>query len=147
MVSIMPAPKGHKAYNKQGEGGRPVKYSQDFVEREADAFEEWMEHSDNLYFKRFALDRGYHPNQLSIWAKENDRFSCVYEKAQAWQEVRLVEGGLRSEFNAGFCKFVMGNTCGWVERKETKVSGDLTNPLAFLLEQIDGSSKSLLKDE
>lgn len=139
----MPAPKGHKAYNKNGEGGHPIKYDDKFIEKEADAFEEWMKNPDSLYFKKFALDRGYHPNRLSEWAKDNERFACVYQKAQAWQEIRLAEGGLRSEFNAGFCKFVMGNVCGWVDKQETKVSGDPLSPLSFVLTSIDGKTKSM----
>jgi len=67
--------------------------------------------------------------------------------AKAWQETRLAEGGLTSEFNSGFCKFVMGNTCGWVDKQETKISGDAENPLAFLLQNVDGRSKDLVTDD
>lgn len=143
----MPAPKGHEPYNTQDEGGRPKKYTDQFIEKEADAFEEWMTYPTSIYFKRFAINRGYHPNRLTEWAKENERFACVYQKAQAWQEVRLAEGGLTSEFNAGFCKFVMGNVCNWVEKQETKVSGDAANPLSFILSNIDGTSKDLVGND
>lgn len=143
----MPAPRGHEPYNTQGEGGRPIKYTTEFIEAEAIAFEEWMKKPGSIYFKRFAIDRGYHPNRLTEWAKENERFSCVYAKAQAWQETRLAEGGLTSEFNSGFCKFVMGNVCGWTDRTETKLSGDATSPLAFILQNVNGTTKELVNDE
>lgn len=143
----MPAPKNHTAYNTNGEGGRPVKYTDEYIEKEADAFETWMKDSNNLYFKRFAIQRGYHPNRLSEFAEQNERFSGVYDIAKAWQEAKLVEGGLMGVFNCGFTKFVMGNVCNWVEKQETKVSGDAGNPLAFLLQQADGLSKELVKDE
>lgn len=139
----MPAPKNHKPYPGCENGGRPEKYTKTFIEKEADAFLEWMKHPESIYFKRFAIDRGYHPNRLAEFAEQNEKFSGVYEKAKAWQEVRFVEGGLLSEFNAGFTKFVMGNICGWVEKQETKVSGDAANPLAFLLQKVDGQSKDL----
>lgn len=143
----MPAPKGHLPYSGCETGGRPTKYTPEFIEAEADAFEEWMQRPDSIYFKRFAINRGYHPHRLTEWAKENEKFSLVYSKAQAWQEMRLAEGGLTNEFNAGFCKFVMGNVCGWVDKQETKVSGDAANPLAFILSKVDGSTKDLVSDE
>ncbi len=140
----MPAPKEHPPYNKNGEGGRPQKYTKEFIEGEAVALEEWMQQSSGIYFKRFALDRGYHPQRMPEFAEVNQRFAEVYRRAQAWQEIRLAEGGLTSEFNAGFCKFMMGNVCGWFDKQETKISGDASNPLAFLLQQADGGSKELI---
>lgn len=142
----MGAPRNHKPYPGCENGGRPEKYTKAFIENEADAFLEWIKNPGSIYFKRFAIDRGYHPNRLSEFAEQNEKFSGVYEKVKAWQEVRLVEGGLLSEFNAGFTKFVMGNTCGWVEKQETKVSGDTANPLAFLLQHVDGGSKDLVNE-
>lgn len=142
----MPAPLGHEPYPGCETGGRPTKYTDEFIESEADAFNKWMDLPDSIYFKRFAINRGYHPNRLTEWAKENQKFSCVYEKARAWQECRLAEGGLTNEFNSGFCKFVMGNVCGWVDKQETKISGDAANPLQFLLERADGASKELVDE-
>lgn len=140
----MPVPKNHKPYPGCENGGRPEKYTKAFIELEADAFLEWIKHLESIYFKRFAIERGYHPNRLAEFAEQNEKFSGVYEKAKAWQEVRLVEGGLLSEFNAGFTKFVMGNVCGWAEKQETKVCGNAANPLAFLLQKVDGQSKNLV---
>jgi hypothetical protein len=143
----MPAPKGHKAYpagDGTFSGGAPQKYTKEFIEGEATAFEAWMNRPESIYFKGFALERGYHPQRLTEFAEKNERFSDVYRRAQAWQENKLVTGGLTNLFNAGFTKFVMGNTCGWVDRQQTQVSGDLTNPLAILLSKIDGASKELI---
>jgi len=143
----MPAPKGHKPYPGCETGGRPTKHTIEFIEKEAVAFEKWMENPESTYFKRFAINRGYHPQRLSEFAEKNKKFSEVYAMAKAWQEARLVEGGLTSEFNSGFCKFVMGNVCGWVDKQETKLSGDAAHPLAFVLEKIDGTSKDLVDDD
>lgn len=106
-----------------------------------------MKHPESIYFKKFAIDRGYHPNRLAEFAEQNEKFSGVYEKAKAWQEVRLVEGGLLSEFHAGFTKFVMGNVCGWIDKQETRVSGNAANPLAFLLQRVDGASRDLVHED
>lgn len=143
----MGAPKGHAAYNVNGEGGCPKKYTPEFIEKEADAFEEWMKQPGSLYFKRFALNRGYAPQRLYEFAEENQKFAEVYSLAKGWQECRLIEGGLTNEFNGGFCKFVMGNLCGWTDKTEAKISGDPQNPLGFILSSIDGLSKNLVADD
>lgn len=140
----MGAPRGHPAYNVNGEGGRPKKYTQEFIESEAEAFELWMKDDKGIYFKEFALERGYSPQRLPEFAEINKRFSEALSFAHQWQEVKLVKGGLTSEFNAGFCKFVMGNACGWVDRQETKIRGDSENPISFLLTEVDGNSKDLV---
>jgi DNA-packaging protein gp3 len=141
----MPAPKGHKPYPGCEKGGRPTKYTPDFIEKEADAFLEWMDRLESIWYKDFALERGYNPELLSIWAKENQKFSQVYERSQHWQQSKLIKGGLLNEYNAGFTKFVMSNTCGWMEKQQ--ISGDAANPLQFLLEQADGASKELVFNE
>ena len=141
----MGAEKGHPAYNLQGGGGRPVKYTQEFIEGEAEALEKWMQNPGNIYFKRFAFDRGYSYQRLSEFAEVNDRFSATLLRAREWQEIRLAEGGLTNEFNSNFCKFVMGNACGWSDRQESKIIGDPQNPLACILNAVDGSTKKLVE--
>lgn len=145
----MAAPKGHKPYagcEKGGErGGRPEKYTSDRIEQEAEAFLEWMARPDSIWYKDFALERGYHPEYLSIWAKSNKRFSQAYAWAQEWQQSKLVKGGLLNQFHAGFTKFVMANTCGWTDKQQ--IAGDATHPLSLLMQKIDGSSKDLIDDQ
>jgi hypothetical protein len=143
----MPAPKGHEPYNINGEGGRPKKYTKEFIEGEADAFEKWMKLKNSLWYEDFASERGYDPNLLSLWAKENQRFSGVYSKAQAWQKSLLIRGGLLNKFNASITKLVLANTVGWTDRVESKVSGDAHNPLAFILQNVNGTTKELISDE
>ena len=138
----MPAPKKHPPYPGCETGGRPLKYTKEFIEKEADEFLKWLQQPLNVYFKKFALERGYHPQRLSEFAEQNQKFSDVYRMAQAWQEAKLVDGGLNNIYNAGFTKFVMGNTCGWTDKQQ--VSGDAINPLSILLQKVDGSSKDLI---
>lgn len=141
----MPAPKGHKPYVGSEKGGRPIKYTSAFIEVEAEAFEAWMRREDSLWYKDFALERGYLPDQLSEWAKINEKFSRVYKKSQEWQLSKLVKGGLIGKFNGSFTKFVLGNTAGWTDKSQ--IMGDTANPLAFVLQKIDGLSKDLISDE
>jgi len=140
----MGAPKGHLPYNKNGEGGVQKKYTAEFIEKEAVALEAWMKLPSSIYFKRFAFDRGYSYKRLGEFAKSNQRFADTFMRVKEWQEIRLAEGGLKEEFNGGFCKFVMHNACGWSDKQETKLTGDAQNPLAFVLAENDGSSKDLV---
>lgn len=142
----MPAPKGHKPYPGCETGGRPVKYTSEFIEAEADAFLAWIKLDKSLWYEDFALERGFDPDLLSIWAKENEKFSGVYKRAKAWQKSLLVKGGLLNNLNANIVKLVLFNTVGWTDRQETKISGDPSNPLAFVLNSIDGSTKELKHD-
>lgn len=140
------APKGHPNYDTEGLAGRPKKYDDAFIEKEAVELEKWIEKPNSVWFEDFANQRGYSPDYLSMWAKQSQRFSGAYERARALQKSILVRGGLTNKFNANFTKFVMANTCGWSDRQETKLSGDATNPLAFVMQQIDGKTKELLDE-
>lgn len=142
----MPAPKFHEAYNTQGEGGRPKKYTPEFIEAEAIAFETWMQHPESIWYEDFAMQRGYDPDQLHLWAKENERFSGVYKRSKFWQKSLLIKGGLLSKYNSSIVKLVLANTIGWTDKVESKVSGDAANPLNFILQGIDGKSKELVDE-
>jgi len=140
----MAPPKGHEPYNKNGEGGRPTKYTPEFIEKEADAFMEWMKQDTSAWFETFAFERGYTPDMFSIWAKTNDRFSGVYKISQSWQKQRLISFGLFSKFNSNIVKLVLANTIGWTDKQQ--VSGDAVNPLAFLLKDNAQTTKELVDD-
>ena len=142
----MSAPKGHSPYPGCENGGRPLKYTKQFIENEATAFLEWMKRPTSIWYKDFALERGYNPDLLSLWAKENEKFSGVYALSQHWQQSKLVNGGLLCTFNASFTKFVMANTCGWADKTQQMISGDTVNPLSFLLQSCDGKSKELVHE-
>src|SRR5271157_6085010 len=123
----MPAPKGHAPYNKNGEGGRPKRFTDEFIEKEALAFLEWMKKPDSIWYEGFALERGYSPVLLSEWAKDNKRFNEVYKISQSWQKNKLIRGGLLNKFNSSITKLVLANTIGWTDKQQ--VSGDSANPL------------------
>ena len=140
----MAPPKGHLPYPGSEEGGRPIKWNDEAIEIEAEAFWEWLQRPDSIWFESFAVERGYSPDFLSRWAKINDKFSRVYVFAKGWQKSRLVQGGLKNQFNSGFCKFVMSNTCDWSDKQH--LTGDSNNPLSFVLNNIDGKTKDLIDE-
>ena len=49
----MPAPKGNKFAKGHGKGA-PEKYTASWIEKEAEAFREWMKLPQSIFFKSFA---------------------------------------------------------------------------------------------
>jgi hypothetical protein len=143
----MGAPRGHPAYPGCEKGGRPKKWTAELIEKEADAFLEWMSRPDSIWYEDFALERNFPADYFARWAKENEKFCRVYKKSQSWQKSKLLKGGLLNQFNAGFCKFVMSNTCkDWYENR-SQISGDASNPLALAMSKADGSTKDLVNGD
>ena len=141
----MPATEVEVPQNKVDLGGRPVKYTKEFLDNEAEEFLKWMKLPKSVFFKRFAINRGYSPSRLIEFANQNERFSVVYRFAQEWQEMRLAEGGLTREFDAGFTKFVMAKVCGWREEKNVNITSN-GNPLPDWAKQAEGQSKDLVNE-
>jgi hypothetical protein len=139
----MPAPKGHAPYAGCEKGGRPTKYTDEFIEREADAFIEWLSKEDSVWYESFCFERGYTPDMLSMWAKTNEKFSGVYRLSQAWQKQKLITSGLLSKFNSNIVKLVLANTIGWTDKQQ--ISGDSANPLACILDRI--TNKPQVEDD
>jgi len=140
----MAAPKGNKYAKNHGEGA-PEKYTHQWLENEAQAFLEWMNFPTSLYFKSFALERGYSPQRLSEFAEKSEVFSEVLSRAKFWQESKLVNGALMRKYDCGMTKFVLANHHGWMEKSQ--ISGDATNPLSIILERIDGKTKNVIDEE
>jgi hypothetical protein len=141
----MPAPKGHEPYPGCETGGRPTKYTVEFIEAEADQLEEWMKRKDSVWFEDFAFERGYHTNRLKEFASENEKFSWTYQRCQDRQKSLLIKGGLLKKFNYNMCQLLLGHSYGIVAKQETKVSGD--SALTLLLQEIDGRSKDLIHND
>lgn len=144
----MPAPKGHEAYPGCETGGRPRRYSIEDIERYADELKQWLKDPNHIWFKDFCLDRDIDPDFMAEWAEENNKFNGVYKLAKHRQESRLVNGGLMNVYNGNIVKLVLANAHNWkTDRQETKLSGDASNPLAFILQNVDGTSKELVDEE
>jgi hypothetical protein len=143
----MPAPKGHPPYNINGEGGRPKKYTEEVINKEAEALEEWMKDKNNLFIEMFAFERGIHEDNIADFDRNNERFRRVYKTFKMRQKGLLYEGGLKRKFAHPMCALVLSNSHGVYLKTEQKVTGDQTNSLAITLQQIDGTTTNLVKDE
>lgn len=143
----MPAPRFHEPYNENGEGGRPRRYSTKDIEKFADDLVVWMKNESHFWLKDFCLERDIDPDYMAEWAKENERFNGAYRLAKGLQESRIFQGSMQDTFNSSMSKFALMNCHGWADKSESKVSGDAANPLAFILNNIDGKTKDLVNGE
>ena len=143
----MPAPMGHPNYDTEHTGGRPKKYTTEYIEKLADELIVWIKtDNNNFWIKDFCLEKNIDPRLMTEWCKENEKFSEAHGIAKAFQESRIFKGSMLNTFNSSMSKFALINNHGWAEKTETKVSGDATNPLAFLMQKVDGESKDLVNE-
>lgn len=122
--------------------GRPPKYTQKWLKKEADLFKKWMQKEESIYFKSFACQRGYSAQRLAEFAQVSEAFSAVYELAKDWQEQKLVNYGLFNKINAGLTKFVLQNHHNWAEKSQIT-----SNTISDTLAEIAGKSKDLVNNE
>jgi len=107
--------------------GRPTKWTDAAIEKEADDFLEWIKLPNSIWYKDFALERGYDPNLFSIWKDKNEKFSGVLKQVRAWQESKLFKMGLskRSGINLEMVRFGLARQCGWREEQIVEHKGNI----------------------
>jgi hypothetical protein len=101
-------------------GGRPKKYTEEFLNKELKAFYEWMKLPESVYFKNFSLERGYSPNRLNEFAEEHAGFSVALEYARDWQQGRLIQLGLFKKTDAGLTKFLLSAVHSMYDHSKTE---------------------------
>ena len=142
----MPAPKGHPPYNKNGEGGRPKKYTEEYIEREATLLEEWMKDKNNLFIGDFTAERGYTIRELTDFKNINEKFAHTYEKFRDRQMTELFKGGLKRKYAHPMCALILSHSHGVYQKTEQKITGSATDPLTFIVEEVDGLTKDLVNE-
>lgn len=142
----MGAPKGHAPYNKNGEGGRPKIYTEEFINIEADTLEEWIKIKDNLFLEDFAYERGYDAQRLTEWPKVNKRFAVATERFKQKQKTALLKGSLKKQYHFPAASLILGHYHGIYAKTEQKVSGSSDDLIQATLKKADGNSKELVNE-
>lgn len=62
------------------------------------------------------------------WAKENPKFSDILGKIMEKQEIALVKGGLRGDYNAAVTKMMLTKH-GYSDKVESEISGPGGGPM------------------
>lgn len=107
----MAAPKGNQ-YAKGNEGGRPEKYTDEWLREEAKELLAWIEKPSNYFLNGFAYQRGYSPKRLPEFTQKSKEFSDSYEIAKWKQSEKFAMKALTREWDPGFTKYTMARVCG-----------------------------------
>lgn len=143
----MSPPLNHPPYLGCETGGRPKKYTDEFIEAEADKLDEWMkERKENIFIEDFCIEREYSFARVNEWEKSNEKFGETYEMFKMRQKVALFKGGLTKKLSFPMCSLILGHAHGVFAKTEQTVSGSAVNPLAWILEMADGKSKNLVQE-
>lgn len=142
----MAPPKGHAPYPGCEKGGRPKIYTKEFVDKEADLLEEWMKDKNNLFIGDFCFNRPYTDGRIDEFVKISDKFALTYERFKMRQKTEIFKGGLKRKFAHPMCALILSHDYGIHQKTEQKVTGDIENPLAFVVSNIDGSTKDLVNE-
>ncbi len=141
----MAPPKGHEPYNKNGEGGRPLKYTEEVLNKLAEELEEWMKEKDNLFIERFCLLHDFPEDAIADFS-DNYRFSRAYKKFKSKQKAALIEGSLKRKYAHPMCALVLSHSHGMHMKTEQTISGSASNPLSIVLNDTTDTSKDLIDD-
>jgi hypothetical protein len=111
----MPAPKGN-TFAKGNKGGRPTKYSDDFIEKTYEYIESCKDSCDENgkllkvslpTIAGLSLFLNVGKRSLYEWSAENKEFSHALEAVQKEQENRLVMSGLAGTYNPTIAKLML----------------------------------------
>jgi len=122
--------------------GRPVKYTKEFIDNEADELMKWLKKGKFTWFERFAVDRGIPLRLFSSWANENERFSEAYEAAKDIQKALLMEKGLDKTFQFNMVKLILSNSYGINENVLNSVSPETLKLFETLMHQFDKTQET-----
>jgi len=121
--------------------GRPFVYDEEELRAICKRLDKWVEDDKNVWFGCFFEKEKITQEHFMARGDEYDFIRESVEKARGIQQARLINGALHKRLSDGMAKFCLINNHGWTEK--TQISGDKANPLAIVLDEIDGSTKSL----
>lgn len=123
-------------------GGRPVKWTPEAIQAEADELLEWFgddEFGAQIWYGDFAAIRGYNRCQFPEWEKTHEGFSNAIKRVRELQEARTYRGALRGQLNPTMAIFGLKNNHGWRDQQTLEHTGDVT-VRSFPVEYVDPDS-------
>lgn len=107
--------------------GRPLKYTEQEIERLADELVLFMKSPQGIWLKDFALNQDFDPAVLSDLADKNAYFSQALKKAKAIQESKIFKMSFGNKANATMGIFALKNCHEWKDGRE--FTGDPNRPI------------------
>ncbi len=123
---------------RQGEGGgAPKKYTEELIEQYAEELLTWFQESKKrLWLKSFAIERGFPSENLSVFAKKNEKFAHALKIAKDIQELRLFELGIqlsKGKNKPAFAIFALKNVAGWRDTQDITSGGEKVTGLTVTI--------------
>lgn len=107
--------------------GRPTKYTQEFIEHEADALIEYLKTAEPIPFiKDFAHKRGYTSAEIAHLFVSNQKFLHALNSLRDVQETKLVFGSLTNKLNSYMSMNTLKNVSGWRDKQEHEHTGEVS---------------------
>ena len=110
----------------------PRKYTPEVIDDYADKLIQFVHRQLSqkrpIFLSRFAFETGLDSSYFSHWASVNNshfnpKFAQALRTAKEAQESDLAEGGLLSDYDAGFAFRALKNVSGWRDESQVKVDG------------------------
>jgi hypothetical protein len=127
-------------------GGRPEKYTEEWLEKEAIDMLAWADQEELPYLREWCVRREYDPNRIAEFAKKSIKFSGALSKVKMKQEKTFLMKGLTKEWDASTVKYAMARVCDpiWKACHYKDNSDKDTNiELVKALAEIMGKSKGV----
>jgi len=87
--------------------GKPVEWTEEALTVIGEELIEWMKQENNIFFKKFLLEKGLDDSFISDRAKENPHFNGLIKRAKEIQEIKLAEGGLLGKYRDAMSIFLL----------------------------------------
>jgi hypothetical protein len=105
-----------KKYNYTKKTGRPLKYTDEYLEKLAKEMIAWFKKKKNWWLKDFSIEKGFCWSRFCEFAEVNKEFSLALELCKQIQESKLVHKSFlpyqdRPAYNA------LKNVCGWRDQQ------------------------------
>lgn len=133
----MGAPKGHPNYNIDRLGRPPDKWTEEALNKEAEALIEWAKKEDSIVLRKFASTRGYYWEMINQWKHKNLNIASAQRYAKDVIGCRREEQALKGKLDAGIVKASMA-TYDSEHRamlKEMKTA-EAAKPTAYIIKKI-----------
>lgn len=117
--------------------GSPYKYTQIFIDKEADALIQYAQTCETIPFlEEFASKRGYWVQYLSEWAHKNEKLSDSIKKTMDIQRYKLLILSLARKIDNTTTIFILKNNHGWKDKQELQHSGEVKEGIS-LVQQVN----------
>jgi len=120
--------------------GRPIKYTDPFIEKEAEALLAYAKKATIPYECHFAPKRGYSSKRLSEWAARNAKVKDALEQFKDIQQYKIVFSAMSNKINPKFAYCMLKNVAGWRDRRE--VIGDTETKIILIQDKHDRNNNT-----